>query len=97
MEFQGTPNSQNGLEKEEQRVVLLTFLDLFSFKNYFIVVQLQLSVFSPRPSPPHPNPPPSLASTFPLGFVHVSFIVVPENPSPHCPLPPPLWLLLDCS
>ena len=24
-----------------------------------------------------------------LGFVHVSLIVVPENPSPHCPLPPP--------
>ena len=66
---------------------------------YFIVVQLQLSVFSPHhvPPPPQPNPPPSFASTFPLGFVHVSFIVVPENPSPHCPLPPPLWLSLDFS
>ena len=68
----------------------------FLFFNYFTVVQLQLSAFTPHHSlPPQPNPPPSLAST--LGFVHVSFIVVPENPSPHCPLPDPLWLLLDCS
>ena len=44
-------------------------------------------------SPPQPNPPPSPASPIPLGFVHVSFTVVPENPSPHCPLPTPLWLL----
>ena len=59
----------------------------FFFPNYFIVAQLQLSAFSPHPSPPSPpNPPPSLA--FPLGFVRVSFIVVPENPSPHCPFPP---------
>ena len=47
-----------------------------------------MSAFSPHPStPPQPNPPPSLASTLPLGFVHVSFIVVPENPSPLCPSP----------
>ena len=52
----------------------------------------------PHPSTPlQPNSPPSPASTLPLGFVHVSFIVVLENPSPHCPLPSPLWLLLDCS
>ena len=55
-------------------------------------------IFSlPLPPQLHPNSPPSLASTLPLGFVHVSFIVVPENPSPHCPLPTPLWLLLHCS
>ena len=47
--------------------------------------------------PPQTSPPPSPASTLPLGFVHVSFIVVPENPSPHYPLPTPLWLLLHCS
>ena len=35
-------------------------------------------------------------STLPLGFVHVSFIVVPENPFPNYPVPTPLWLLLDC-
>ena len=70
----------------------------FQFLNYFIVVQLQLLAFSPHLStPPQPNPPSSPASTHPLGFVHVSFIVVPLNPSPHCPLPTPLWLLLDCS
>ena len=68
------------------------------FLNYFIVVQLQLSAFSPHQSPtPPPNPPPSLASTLHLGFVQESFIVVPENPSPHCPLHSSLWLLLDCS
>ena len=52
-------------------------------------------------TPPHPSqthlPPPSPTSTLPLGFVLVSFIVPPENPSPHCPLPTPLCLLLDCS
>ena len=32
----------------------------------------------------HPHSPlPSPASTLPLGFVHVFFILVPENPSPH--------------
>ena len=70
----------------------------FFFLNHFIVVQLQLSAFSPHPStPPQPNPHPSPASTLPLVIVHVSFIVVSEHPSPHCPFPPPLWLLLDCS
>ena len=50
------------------------------FYYYFIVVHLQLSAFSPHPStPPKSNPPPSPASTLPLGFVHVSFIVVPEK------------------
>ena len=64
----------------------------------FIVIQLQLSAFSPHPStPPHPNPPPSPASTLPLDFVHVSFIVVPVNPSPLYPLPTPLWAWPDCS
>ena len=62
------------------------FSFLLFFKNYFIVVQLQLSAFSPHPSiPPQPNPPPSPASTLPLAFVHVSFIVVPENPLPTIP------------
>ena len=68
------------------------------FKIFFIIIQLQLSAFSPHPStPPQPNPPPSSTSTLPLDFVLVSFIVAPINPSPHCPLPTPLWLLLHCS
>ena len=62
-----------------------------------IVIQLQLSAFSPHPSfPSQPNLPPSPASTLPLDFVHVSFIVVPVILSPHCPFPTPLWLWLDC-
>ena len=52
-------------------------LHLFIF---FIVIQLQLYAFSPHPStPPQVNPPPSPLSTLPLGFVHVCFVVVPEN------------------
>ena len=52
----------------------------------FIVIQLHLYAFSPHPStPPQLNPTPSPTSTLPLGFVHVSFIVVPIIPSPHCP------------
>ena len=66
---------------------------LFFKKNYFIV-QLQLSAFTSHPSQTHLPP---LLPQPPLGFVHVSFIVVPENPSPHYPLPTPLWLLSDCS
>ena len=70
----------------------------FSFFLIFIVIQLQLSAFSPHPStPPQLNPPPSPTSTLSLGFVHMSFIVVPVILSPHCPLPTPPWLLLDCS
>ena len=70
----------------------------FQFLNYFIVVQLQWSAFSSHLSTlPQPNSSPSPASTLPLGFFHVSFIVFLENPSPHYPFPPPFWLLLDCS
>ena len=53
----------------------------FSFILFFIVVQLQLSAFPPHNSPqPQSNSPPSLVSTLLLVFVHVSFILVPENP-----------------
>ena len=79
-------------------VLFILFYLFFQFFNYFIVVQLQLSAFSPHLSTrPQPNPPPSPVSTLPLGFVHVSSTVVPENSSPCSPLPTPLWLLLDCS
>ena len=83
------------------RAVCLFFFLFFYFFIFFIVIQLQLYAFSPHPStPPQLNPPPSPFSTLPLGFVHVSFIVVPVIPSTHCPRPhprPPPWLLLDCS
>ena len=48
-------------------------------------------------SPPILPTPAKLTSLLPLDFVHVSFVVVPVIPSPHSPLPTPLWLLLDCS
>ena len=50
--------------------------------------------FLPFP-PPHPSQshlPPT--STLPLDFVLVSFIVAPIDPSPHYPLPTPLWVHL---
>ena len=77
-----------------------SFFFFFMSSTFFfkIVIQLQLSAFSSHPStPPPPNPPPSPTSTLPLDFVHVYFIVVPINPSPHCPLTSPLWPLPDCS
>ena len=46
-------------------------------KKFFIVVQVQLSPFSPHHGPlPHPSLPPTLEPA-PFGFVHVSFIHVP--------------------
>ena len=70
------------------------FIFCFFLKKNFIVIQVQLYAFSSHPStPPQLNPPPS--STSPLGFVHVSSIVVPVIPSSLCPPCP--QLLLDCS
>ena len=72
----------------------------FYFLKFVIVVQVQLSPLSPcHYPPPELSPLPTLDPN-PLGFVHVSFIAVPENLSPfppHYPLPPPLWLLSVCS
>ena len=65
------------------------FYDLTIYFLNYLIVQLQLSAFSPHHSPRTPaKPSPSLASTLPLSFVHVSFIVVPENPSPFSPFIP---------
>ena len=79
-------------------ISLITFICMDSwiyiYVLIFTVIQLQLYAFFPHPStPPQLNPPPSPASTFTLDFVHVSFIVVPVIPSPHCPLPTRPWLL----
>ena len=60
----------------------------FFFLNYFIGVQSQLSEFAPHHSPPAQPSPPSYLHFTPLDFVHVPFIVVPENSSPSPPLPP---------
>ena len=95
------PNSAPGLfvffKIYHSRAQLSLFVCFVLFCLIFIVIQLQLSAFSPHPStPPQLNPPPSPTSTLPLDFVHVSFIVVPVIPSPHCLLPTPPRLLLHC-
>ena len=60
---------------------------LFSFKKLFYCSITVLCIFSP-PVPPTPAKPTSLPCFHPLlGFVYMSFIVVPENPSTHCPPP----------
>ena len=69
-------------------------LCLFFFNFYFVVV-LHYSClhFSPHLSTPPKTKPTSLECFHhPHGVVHVSFTVVPENPSPHYPFPPPLCL-----
>ena len=65
---------------------------LFYFIFIFLLFKYSCLHFPPT-IPPHPShlhlPP--LILPAPLGFVHVSFIDVPENPSPfshHYPLPP---------
>ena len=65
---------------------------LFIFLNFYCYSITVVCLFSPslHPTPAEPT------STLPLGFVHVSFIVVPVIPSSHCPPHEP-WLLLDCS
>ena len=61
--------------------ILVTFFLFLLFLKLFYCCSITVVCIYP---PPQPNPPPSLASTPHLGFVHVSFIVVPENRSPHC-------------
>ena len=69
--------------------LLPSFTDThFFFKKLFYCSSITVVCISPPLLSPTPaTPPPSLASTLPLGFVHVTFIVVPENPYPHWPLP----------
>ena len=101
-----TPLSQSGSSRQRQQVIFWPgtgdpwwkgFFFSFLFKLFYCCSSTVVCIFSPPLTQPQPNPPPSLASTLPLGFVHMSFIVVPEIPSPHHPFPTPHWLLLDCS
>ena len=64
----------------------------FYFFNFYCYSVTVVCLFSPSLHPTQLNPPPSPTSTLPLGFVHVSFIVVPVIPSSHCPPPPPTSL-----
>ena len=80
------------------RVVVFYFFIFLFFKILYCYLITLVCAFSPHPSTSlQLNPPPSPTSMLPLDFVHVSFIVVSVIPSPHCPLPTPPWLLLDCS
>ena len=66
-------------------VNLSGFFFLSIFKLFYCCSMSVVCIFSP----PQPNPLPSPASTLPLDFVHVSFIVVPETllPTISSPLP----------
>ena len=61
---------------------------MFFYYNFLLLFNYSCVPFLPIP-PPHP--------TLPLDPLHVSFIVVPVIPSPHCPIPTPPCPLLDCS
>ena len=62
------------------KLIFLSYrvLLLFTFKLFFIIVQIQLSPSTALPHPTHPHLPPSILPTF--GFVHGSFIHVPWQP-----------------
>ena len=85
------------------------FFALLNIGFYFFLVILLLFKYSclhlPPTTPPHPSHPhfPPLLPP-PLGFVHVSFIVVSENPPCFAPLSPPTsslvafrWFLISVS
>ena len=100
---QKTLSTEEGLLNSEVLPLVLFFLKPNT--NYFIYLFIYccsstlVSICHPPLLQPQPSSPPSPDST-PLGFFHVFFIVVHENPSslsPHCPLPPPLWLQSVCS
>ena len=69
---------------------ILLFIYLFIVHSW--------SIFPPTTtSPPHPSPPLTLNPT-PFGFVHVSLIYIPDNPSPfslHYPSPQPPLLTVS--
>ena len=77
---------------EELCVYFYLFLFLFCviFVTFFLLLCKYSCFHFPTITPPypsHPHFPPLILPLF--GFVHVSFIYVPENPSPLLPLSPP--------
>ena len=78
------------LSAQKASVFLLLFLWIISFFFFFYCCSITVfRIFTHHFPLPQPNPPPSVVSTLPLVFVHLFFIVVLENPSPHflSPLP----------
>ena len=73
----------------------------FSTSHTVLIFQISLFLFNysclhflpTTPPQPQPNAPSSLASTLPLGYVLVSFIVVPETLAPLSPLSSPLTIV----
>ena len=65
----------------------------FSFVNIILIIYCYsirvVCLFSPSLHTTPGGPTSLPTSTLPLDLVHVSIIVVPVNPSPHCPLPTP--------
>ena len=58
-------------------------ISFYFLKLFYCCSITVVCLFSPLVStPPQPNPAPYPASTLPLGFVHVSYVVVPDNLSP---------------
>ena len=77
------------------------YFKFFKFFSFYCCSGTIVSVFpfTTPLHPSHPHFPPSILPP-PFGFVHVSFIHVPENPSlfsPCYPHPTHLWLLSVCS
>ena len=76
--------SRNTKKKKTVQIEMTVFINVF-FKLFYCC-SITVVCICPTPLPPpnasHPHFPPLLPS--PLGFVHVSFIVVPGNP-PHLP------------
>ena len=67
---------------------------------FFIVVQVQLSPFSPHHYlPPHPSPPPNLSPTPRLALSMGPFYIFIDDSPPFSPIipSPTLWLLSVCS
>ena len=77
-----------------------TFLKFLFIIYIFIVVQVQLSPFSPHlVPPPHPSPPYTLEFT-PLALSMCPLYIFLDGPSHFSsiiPFPSPLWLLSVCS
>ena len=81
------PKTKAPIIKRKFDIVKLRTLFLYFFYSVTIVC-----IFSPSLHPIPASPTSLPTSILPLDFVLVSFIVAPIDPSPHYPLPTPLWI-----